>query len=124
MTSTAPMFFSDRTSSAALTVLFAGTEKKPTCFFISSNCFAVFVGLSIAIPPRFPLRSPEGLQADLPVRVHQRRYAQSRSENVVKRFWPAAILAPPSTTAASFPLFAYASNRQLQQLRNGAERLP
>jgi hypothetical protein len=31
MTSTAPMFFSDRTSSAALTVLFAGTEKKPPC---------------------------------------------------------------------------------------------
>ena len=48
---TAPMFFSDRTSSAALTVLFAETEKKPACFFISSNCFAVFLSLSIAIPP-------------------------------------------------------------------------
>src|SRR6516162_5237560 len=57
------MFFSDRTSSAALTVLFAGTEKKPACFFISSNCFAVFVGLSIAFPlPRFLFTLPCGLQ--------------------------------------------------------------
>jgi hypothetical protein len=34
-------------SCAALTVLFAETEKKPACFLISSNCFAVFLGLSI-----------------------------------------------------------------------------
>src|SRR4029077_6193796 len=106
MTSTAPMFFSDRTSSAALTVVFAGTEKKPTCFFISSNCFAVFVGLSIEIPPRFPLHSLGGLQADLPVR---RSPATACTEQIRK--CRETVLAGGTSTSLDhgciFSLFAY-----------------
>src|SRR5215831_16546698 len=81
------MFFSERTSSAPLTVLFAGIEKKPTCFFISSSCLAVLVGLSITI-----LLHCAKLTAGGCTRArHQRGTTHTRKCR--ERFQPAATLA-------------------------------
>src|SRR6516162_771127 len=92
------MFFSDKTSSAALTVLFAETEKKPACFFTSSNCFAVFLGLSIAIsPPLFT--STRGLQAGATRSPPMRRRARSGEYCKLARRLHRY---PPEATAASF----------------------
>jgi hypothetical protein len=81
------MFFSESTSSAAFTVLLAGTEKKPACFFISSSCFAVFVGLSITTPPFHDSCSPRSLSSG-PTRSPSRRRGThtSESENVANGF--------------------------------------
>jgi hypothetical protein len=105
------MFFSDKTSSAALTVLFAETEKKPACFFTSSNCFAVFLGLSIAISP--PLSTlPRGLQAGTHLLAINAPAQQIRR---ILRIGQTAALSSSRGHGCIFCFFVYASNRQLHR---------